>query len=58
MKILSVAKGQKRSILEVCEHFDICSKVQNLQTERLKIGGDCEKFERCKATNPQHSKPM
>ena len=30
MKILGVAKGQKRSILEVCEHFGICSKVQNL----------------------------
>ena len=30
MKILSIAKGQRRSILEVCEHFGICSKVQNL----------------------------
>ena len=36
VKILSVAKGQKRSILEVCEHFDSCSKVQNLPTEQLK----------------------
>ena len=58
MKILSVAKGQKRSIHEVCEHFGSCSKGQNLPAERLKIGDDCENFERCKATNPQHSKPM
>ena len=26
--------------------------------EDIEIGDDCENFERCKATNPQHSKPM